>query len=354
MITLGVDAHKRTHTIVAVDTTGRQLATVTVAATSEGHFKALRWAARFTPRRWAIEDCRPVTRRLERDLLGTGETAVRVPPKLMAQSRTSARTVGKSDPIDALAIARAALRHDDLPEAHLDGHERVVRIVSDRRDVLVAEKTRLVNRLRWRLHELDPTNVPPSGGFNRRCILAELTGQFTQWAHSPDPVVATNATIGLDELERITQLVDQVRHLEQLLTEQVTTSHQHLLDIVGIGAINAAAIVGHIGNIDRFATEDKFAALVATAPIPVSSGNHHRYRLNHGGNRYLNAVIHRIAITQLAHYQPAKNLVAAATTRGKTKKEAIRILKRHITRAIYTHLKEDQQTHNHHQQPTAA
>jgi transposase len=111
MITLGVDAHKRTHTIVAVDINGRQLATRTIAATSVGHLDGLRWAAELgSDRRWAIEDCRHLSRRLESDLLAAGEHVVRVPPKLMAHVRDSARTYGKSDPIDALAVARAALR----------------------------------------------------------------------------------------------------------------------------------------------------------------------------------------------------------------------------------------------------
>ena len=139
-------------------------------------------------------------------------------------------------------------------------------------------------------------------------------------------------------------------HYDQQIDPLVATTCPQLLSIVGIGPVTAAAIVGHTANIDRFPTENKFAALVGTAPIPVSSGNHNRMRLNPGGDRYLNSVIHRVAITQLAHHQPAKNLVTAATARGKTKKEAIRILKRHITRAIYTTLKHDQ---THHQNAAA-
>lgn len=106
---------------------------------------------------WAIEDCRQLSRRLERDLLAAGERIVRVPPKPMANCRSSARTYGKSDPIDALAVARAALREPDLPTASLDGDTRELRLLVDHRDDLVAERTRAINRLRWHLHELDPT-----------------------------------------------------------------------------------------------------------------------------------------------------------------------------------------------------
>ena len=107
MVILGIDAHKRTHTVVAIDDTGRELDTkTTLATTTEAHLELVRWADRFgAERRWAVEDCRHLSRRLEADLLAAGEGIVRVPPKLMAHARDAARTYGKSDPIDALAVA---------------------------------------------------------------------------------------------------------------------------------------------------------------------------------------------------------------------------------------------------------
>src|SRR5687767_12244092 len=158
MVTLGIDAHKRTHTVVAVDHAGRQLGVKTTeATTTESHLDLVRWADRFGGERlWAVEDCGHLSRRLERDLLSAGERIVRVPPKLMAHVRDSARTYGKSDPIDALAVASAAQREPDLPVAGLDGPDRELRLLVDHRESLVAERTRLICRLRWHLHELDP------------------------------------------------------------------------------------------------------------------------------------------------------------------------------------------------------
>ena len=122
----------------------------------------LRWAEKFGQQRlWAVEDCRHLSRRLERDLLGAGERIVRVPTKLMAHARDAARSYGKSDPIDALAVARAALREPQLPAARLAGPARQVRLLVDHRDNLVAERTRAINRLRWHLHEPDPSWQPP-------------------------------------------------------------------------------------------------------------------------------------------------------------------------------------------------
>lgn len=168
MVTIGVDAHKRSHTAVAVDQAGRQLAERTAAATGAGHLELVRWAARFETRRWALEDCRHLSRGLEGDLLRAGEPVVRVPPKLMSGARRAGRQPGKSDPIDALAVARAALREPELPTAVLDGPERELRLLVDHREDLVGERTRAMNRLRWHLHELSPGAAPAARSLDRR------------------------------------------------------------------------------------------------------------------------------------------------------------------------------------------
>src|SRR4029450_3453835 len=143
MVILGIDAHKRTHTVVAVDERGRKLGERTVGTTTADHLELLVGAARFgAERRWAVEDCRHLSRRLERDLLGAGQQVARVPPKLMAHARTAARTYGKSDPIDALAVARAALREAGRPGARLDGPAREIRLLVDHRGGLVGERAR--------------------------------------------------------------------------------------------------------------------------------------------------------------------------------------------------------------------
>jgi hypothetical protein len=133
VVIIGIDAHNATHTAVAVDEVGRRLAAKTVKATSDGHLTLLEWAAAWPERSFAVEDCRHVTRRLESDMLAAGERLVRVPPQLMAAERRGGRERGKSDPIDALAVARAALREPDLPVAELDGPTRELRLLVDHR-----------------------------------------------------------------------------------------------------------------------------------------------------------------------------------------------------------------------------
>jgi transposase len=162
MVVVGADVHKRTHTFVAVDQVGRELGSKTFDAITAGHQAAVRWAReRFGGELvWAIEDCRHLSTRLERDLLTAGQSVVRVPPKMMAEQRRIARTRGKSDPIDAAAVARAALREPDLPVATHDETSRELKLLVDRRDDLVKRRTATINQLLWRVHELDPAWAP--------------------------------------------------------------------------------------------------------------------------------------------------------------------------------------------------
>ena len=177
MVTIGLDAHKRTHTVVAVDSAGRKLAERTTPTSPAGHLELLRWARRWRERTWALEDCRHLTRRLERDLLAAGEIVVRVPPKLMAGVRRSNREPGKSDPIDALSVARAALREPDLPMARLDGLERELRLLVDHREDLVVDRTGHQERLRWFLVELGIAE-PPARSLDRPAILDRMDGEL--------------------------------------------------------------------------------------------------------------------------------------------------------------------------------
>ena len=335
MVTLGVDAHKRTHTVVAVDDNGRQLAHRTVAATSAGHLQALRWAQRWDERRWALEDCRHLCRRLGTDLLLSGEMVIRVSPKLMAAARRSARTQGKSDPIDALAVARAVLREPDLPVAQLDGPEREVRLLVDHREDLVAERTRSQNRLRWHLHELQPGDEPALGTLDRLRTLASLEAQLERH----EGVVAR---IARTLVARCRALTAEIKALERELSHRVTVLAPSLLALLGCGALSAAKIVGELGGISRFRSRAAFAMHNGTAPIPVWSGNHERFRLNRGGNRQLNCALHRIAITQMQRPGMAQDYLAHRRTAGDTKTEAIRALRRRISDEVYRRLRLDE------------
>jgi transposase len=335
MLILGVDAHKRSHTIAAVDAAGRQLATTTIKTTTAAHLAGLRWAQRHgTERLWAVEDCRHLSRRLERDLLVAGERVVRVPPKLMANVRTSARTYGKSDPIDALAVARAALREPDLPVARLDGPEREIRLLVDHREDLVAERTRAISRLRWHLHELDPEIDPTPRSLNRASNYIKLEERLA--GHH-----GLVARIARSEIERCRQLTVEINALETEITQIVTARAPALLAIVGVGALSAAKLIGETAGVERFKSAAAFARHNGTAPLPVWSSNHIRHRLSRSGNRQLNAAIHRVAMTQIHWHPPARELYHRRTASGDGGLEALRIVKRRLSDVIYRALLAD-------------
>lgn len=336
MVVLGTDAHKRSHTVVAVDEVGAEIGTLTVAATGEGHLRLVKWVAQFSERRWAIEDCRALSRRLEADLLRTGERVVRVPPKLMAGARRSARTRGKSDPIDALAVARAALREPDLPVAQLDGPAREIRLLIDYRESLVKDRTAAQNRLRWRLHELEPGYDPPAGSLNRYKTL-DAADQLLE-GHA-----GVVADLARREISRIRDLTREANQLERDITDRVTELVPSLLRIPGCGVLSAAKLVGEAADISRFKSRDAYAMWAGVAPIPVWSANNQRFRLNRGGNRQTNAALHRIAVTQIRVHPDAQAFVTRRLDNGSTKREALRALKRKLANVVYRTLQADTQ-----------
>lgn len=335
MVTIGTDSHKRTHTAVAVDGNGRALAERTVPATAAGHLELLRWAGRFAARSWALEDCRHLSRGLEGDLLRAGERVQRVPPKLMAGASRAARQPGKSDPIDATATARAALREPNLPVAQLDGHERELRLLTDHREDLVAERTAAISRLRWHLHELMPGCEPAPRSLDRRGVLDELDRRLAA-------VAGTVARLARTLLARIRELTDAITALERELADLVAPLAPSLLALSGCGALTAAKLVGETAGVGRFRSRAHYARHNGSAPVPVWSGNTTHHRLSRGGNRQLNVSLHRVAITQLRLPGPGRDYFGRRLAAGDTRREALRALKRRISDEVYRRLLADE------------
>lgn len=333
MIVIGIDSHKRTHTAVAADETGRKLGEITVAARSDGHLELVRWANRYVERRFAVEDCRHLSRRLSADLLWAGETVIRVPPKLMAGARRSAREPGKSDPIDALAVARAALREPDLPVAVLDGEERELRLLIDHRDDLVAMRTQAVNRLRWHLHELDPGNEPGPRSLDRGHVLRALE---TRLADLPGTV----ARLARALVAQVRGLTTEIDALEREIGQLVAHVVPSLLALPGCGVLTAAKLVGETAGVERFRSAAAFARCNGTAPIEVWSGSE-RHRLSRSGNRQLNVAIHRIGITQVRLGGDGREYFDRRRAAGDTKREALRALKRQLSNEVFRRMQTD-------------
>ncbi|HIY65888.1 MAG TPA: IS110 family transposase [Candidatus Agrococcus pullicola] len=335
MITAGIDAHKDSYTLVAIDEVGKRVAALTVPARKAGHIRVLEWLDEFGMVKVAVEDCRHLTRALEASLLLAGHQVLRVHTRLMAGMRRSSREPGKSDPIDAEAVARVALREDDLSTAHLAGPERDLKLFSDHRKRLVEHRTGLQAKLRWFLHELVPDLEVPSRGIRRTTV-------FDQIANAIAGIDGAVAEIARDLLADIITLTQRITAIERQLTAIVRAEYPTILAVPGMGVLGAAAIVGETAGVSRFKSRDAFARFNGTAPIPVWSGNNVKVRLSRGGNRRINTSLHMAAVTQQRLGGEGAVYFAKQVSAGKTRAEALRLLRRRISDRVFTALRQDE------------
>lgn len=333
MIVIGADTHKDTHTAVAVAAqSGQVLAELTAAARKPGYARHLDWARALDEERvWAIEDCRQVSGGLERFLLSAGERVVRVAPKLMGASRRRSRMRGKSDPIDAANVARAALQEglESLPTAYLDEEAMEIKLLSDHRENLVRARADDQRRLRWHLHALLPELAVPAGALDKDLWLNRIASRL---AREPQ---GARVRVARELLRSIRSQSRRVRELEAEITVLVKAKAPRLLELPGCGALSAAKLLAETAGVKRFACDAKLARLAGVAPIPASSGRRDRHRLDRGGNRQLNCAFHRIAVTQGRVHPPAREYLARKQAEGKSRMEALRCLKRHLVRRVW-------------------
>src|ERR687895_341549 len=288
MIVLGADTHKRSHTVAAVAAaTGELLGEQPVPVGPRGFGALLRWARGVDDERvWALEDCRHVSGSLERFLIERGERVLRVPTQLTAEARRRARQRGKSDPIDALNVARAALAEglESFPAAQLDGPELDLRLLVDHRERLVRHRVELNSTLLWHLHDLWPELRLPGGALFSKKWTTRIGRRLARAEQT------MRVRIARDELRRLHEHTLAINQLEREITALVEQIAPQLLAEPGFGPLIAAKLVGEIAGAQRFATAAKLARAAGVAPIPASSGNTQRQRLDQGGNR-LNAAL---------------------------------------------------------------
>jgi transposase len=248
----------------------------------------------------------------------------------MAGARKGARGFGKSDPIDALAVARAALREPDLPEARLAGPALEIKLLLSHREDLVAESTRVHNRLRWHLHDLDPDFEIPT--LSRAVWIERLQRRLRR--HT-----GLRARLCRELARRAKQLLREQRALERELSALLQGHAPQLLELPGCGTLTAAKLVAEVAGVERFRSDAQLAMLAGVAPLDASSGRQHRHRLNRSGNRQLNLALHRIAVNQARLHAPARAYLDRRRAEGKTWREALRCLKRHLVRIVFRILK---------------
>jgi transposase len=333
MIVLGADTHKRSHTITAVAApTGELLGEQTVPVGERGFGALLRWARRLDDERvWALEDCRHVSGSLERFLIERGERVLRIATHLTANARKSARQRGKSDPIDALNVARVALQEglQSFPAAHLDGPELDLRLLVDHRERLVRHRVELNSTLLWHLHDLWPELRLPGGALFSKKWTTRIGRRLARAEQT------MRVRIARDELRRLRELTLAINGLEREISSLVQQIAPQLLDEPGFGPLTAAKLVGEIAGAQRFATPAKLARAAGVAPIPASSGNTQRHRLDQGGNRQINAALHRVIVTRTRCHPQTRDYIERRRSEGKSTREAIRCLKRYLARRVW-------------------
>src|SRR5215218_2119609 len=342
MIVIGADTHKRTHALSAVHSaTGVVVDELQITADVDGHLDALAWAQRLGAEVvWALEDCRLVAGKLERALIAAGERVIRVPPRLMGQSRRGEREIGKSDRIDARAIARAVLKEgvEHFPAAFLDEEALEIRLLHDHRSALVGERSRQINRLRWQLVALCPELEAelPSRSLRHEPHIAKVARRLARLAPSARVKIAKQLIASIRSLTR------QINALEHELDRLVAAHSPGLLAETGIGTLTAATLIGRTAGAERFPSDAHFARLAGAAPIPASSGRTVRHRLDRGGDRQINRALHTIALTRMRHDPATRDYVKRRKAEGKTTREILRCLKRSIARLVWKHLRGSQ------------
>lgn len=329
LVTIGVDPHKGSHTAVAIDGEETKLGEVRIRSAKEQCDQLLGWAEAFPERRFAIESAAGLGHLLAQQLVAAGEEVLDVPPTLSARVRVlGSGKASKNDPNDALSTAIAALRQRRLRHVSEDDHVAVLRMLADRHHDLVALRTQAVCRLHAMLANLS------AGGLSGR-LSANRAAHLLRSIRTGDAVVIERRRQALDLLADVRRLDRELIAVKARITDAVEASKTSLTDIFGVGPVIAALLIGHSGDVGRFATRNHYASYNGTAPIEASSGPKKRHRLNPRGNRQLNHALHMAAVTQVAHDTPGRAYYQRKLAEGKTTKEALRALKRRISDAVY-------------------
>jgi len=333
MFIIGIDPHKGSHTAAAVDHSETVIDTLRVVADCHQRERLLAWAVPFTPRTWAVEGATGMGALLAQQLVAAGEHVVDVPPKLSSRVRLLENgKIDKTDPNDARSAAIVAWHNRSLNVvAALDEHRVVLRLLADRDHQITAQRTRTI----CRLHALLCLLI--EGGTSRALSL-QRAEQLLVNIDIDGPVTRERIAAGHQLLEEARVLDASRVEVRKRTAETIIASATTVTDVYGIGPLMAAIIIGRVGDIRRFPTSGHFARHNGTAPIEASPGPKKRHRLNPRGDRQLNHAIHMAAVTQISYDTFGRVYYLRKQAEGKTRKEAMRALKRHISDAVYQRL----------------
>lgn len=334
MTAVGIDTHKRTLAACAVDAVGAVLGEQTFENEPAGFVALAAWVDVVAPGSpIGIEGSSTYGAAAARHLVALGHDAREVPPQLTKRERRRSRRAGKDDPGDARAIARVTLRESDLPPVRLEDATTELGLLVEAREDVVHAQTQARNRLHAQLVVLLP-------GYPRTAARLVRPAQLALIQRELRPLTGIRAELARTLLAEVRRLGRRADELEGLIRERV--AGQPLLDLPGAGPLTTARLIAEAGDLERFASTDAFAMLAGVAPIPASSGEVQRMRLNRGGNRQLNRALYTIALSQSLHHAPAKAYIARKRAEGKSRAEALRCLKRRLVRPVFRLLQQGQ------------
>jgi transposase len=335
MTMIGIDPHKATHTAVAIDDDEHVIDEFTLEASNDQAERLCDWASEYEKREWAVESANGLGYLIARQLVAVGETVFDVPPVLASRVRLMGSGKSqKNDPNDARSIAIAALRSDRLAVVEPDDHVVVLRLLVKRHRDMARLRNKHCSRLHALLGELE------AGGIGVKISVTNASGLLDS-IDVGDEATRYRTLVAREVVDDIARLDEILKASKKRIAAAVQASGTSLTNIVGVGPIGAATIIGYTKNVTRFPTRGHYATYNATAPIEVSSAGNTRHRLNLRGNRILNHAIHIAAVTQLRHDTNGRVYFDKKIGEGKTPKEAIRALKRRISDAVYKSLVAD-------------
>lgn len=332
---IGIDSHKSSLAAAAVDELGRVVSKGQFANNPQGHAALLKWSsATAGTRRIGIECSATYGAGIAARLRDAGEDVREVPTTLSNREARRKPSWGKSDPSDALAIARVVAREEDLPVAARSGALEDLRLLADHRDQLVRARTQAQNRIHKHLVVMSPGYEAKVVNVSARKHLDALEARLAKNSSTRAGLVRRH----IAEVKRLSADIYRVtKEIEAKLEELGTT----LTSLTGVGPATAARILGEVGDVRRIRSKAAFAQMTGTAPLPASSGKTTRHRLNRGGNRKLNRALHLIAINRCRLDPETKVYVTRRLAEGKTKREVLRCLKRHLASVIFRQLMAD-------------
>jgi transposase len=332
-VIIGIDPHRGSHTAVAIGCDEHPLAEIRVRSTCQQTEKLLTWAKPLGPRTWAVESAGGMGYLLSQQLVSAGEDVLDVPATLASRIRVlGTGRSNKNDPNDALSVAIAALRSPGLRSVRVADHGEMLRLLAKRNHEIGRLRYIIVSRLHAALLNLSP------GGIAKELNASDAVALLG--AYEPvTPVEHTRHELALELLDDVKRLDGQLKASHKRIKTAVQASGTTLTDLYGVGPILACELIGYSGDIRRFKSRDQFASYAGVAPIELSSGGRTVHRLSRRGNRQLNHAIHMVAICQIRQTDSEGRIYfEKKVAEGKTKREAIRSLKRHVANAAYRQL----------------